>query len=106
MCGSSSGIRAMLSSMPGVDLVPHHLPLKQGWSGDRPCSNVCRNALAQAQQAAAQAIASKGKDGSAAGDDKKSPVKQEPGADTKDGVKPPQVLHRPKPAGVPACFTQ
>ena len=52
---------------------------------------MCRNALAQAQQAAAQAIASKGKDGITAGDDKKSPVKQEPGADSKDGVKPPQV---------------
>ncbi len=60
---------------------------------------VCRNALAQAQQAAAHAIASKGKDGSVAGDDKKSPVKQEPGADTEDGVKAPQALHCPKPAG-------
>ena len=53
-----------------------------------PCA---RNALAQAQQAAAQAIASKGKDGGATGDKIKSPVKQEVGANAKDDMKPPQV---------------
>jgi hypothetical protein len=47
-----------------------------------------RNALAQAQQAAAQAIASKSKgDGSIAGDDRRTPVKQENGADAKADVK-------------------
>ena len=51
-----------------------------------------RNALAQAQQAAAQAIASKDKDGGAAGEDnRKPPVKQEDGADAKDDVKSAQV---------------
>ena len=41
----------------------------------------CRNALAQAQQAAAQAIASKSKDdGTVAGNEKRTPVKLESGA--------------------------
>ncbi len=79
---------------PSADLSLHRFAMTHDWSGEKPSLIACRNALAQAQQAAAQAIASKGKDGSAAGDDKKLPVKQEAGADTKDGVKPlPQVQH-------------